>query len=348
MTTINSYDVYDLSGTGSAANPFRVAAGDLPTLTAVSITETDLSSGSTNVLGDAAFDTFVESSQSLGTMLYVGYIKYTAPPTELVPNPVPIVAAVGEDENGAYHMFVVANAPATTIAGDTYKFTKAASTKPTTQWAINQEAVYCFLSGTLISTAQGDRAVEELRAGDMVLTVDGNEKAIRWIGSTVIASKFGDPIRSWPIRIKAGALAENTPSRDLLVSPGHAVLVGDLLVHAGALVNGISIVRETSMPILFSYYHVEVDSHVLLVAENTPCESFIETTADMRLDNFPERAMLSGTAPDTEMDYPRVKASRQLPQILRAALEARYPLFSTDLSETSVRASTSRQSSLAA
>lgn len=348
MATADSYDVYDLSGSGTAASPFTVAANDAATLTSVSIADNNLRSGDTNILGDTAFDTFSENSGTLGTLLYAGYIKYTPPVTVGNPHPTPVTAAVGEDENGAYHMFVAANTPAATIDGETYTYTKASSTKPATQWSINQEAVNCFVSGTLISTPTGDRAVEELRAGDIVLTAENGQKTIRWIGSTVLAPKFADPIRTWPIRIKAGALAENTPSRDLLVSPGHAVLVSDLLVHAGALVNGISVVRETSMPMTFSYYHVEVDSHVLLMAENTPCESFLEATADVRLDNYPERTTLPGTASNTEMEYPRVKAARQLPQTVRATLEARSTLFFTDSTEASVQVSTLRDVSWAA
>jgi len=87
------------------------------------------------------------------------------------------------------------------------------------------------------------------------------------------------------------------------------------------------VVREKDMPLLFSYYHVELDSHELLVAENTPTESFLETVADLRLDNFPERAALAGAAPMIEMELPRVKAARQLPADLRARIAVRAGLF---------------------
>ncbi len=81
-----------------------------------------------------------------------------------------------------------------------------------------------------------------------------------------------------PIRIAAHAFAENRPSRDLRVSPGHAVCVdavGEVLIPAAALVNGTTIVQEQVDTI--TYWHVELESgHDIILAENLPCESYIE------------------------------------------------------------------------
>jgi len=204
-------------------------------------------------------------------------------------------------------------------------------TAPGSQWVIKQEAPFCFLAGTMLRTPSGEAAVDDIQAGDLVLTAAGLSKPVRWIGRTVVATKFADKLRLFPVRIKAGALADNVPSRDLLVSPGHAVLAEGLLVHAGAMVNGTSIVREAQMPLLFTYFHIELESHDLLVAENTPAESFLEAIADMRLDNFPERATLPGEAAVTEMPFARVKAARQLPESVRAVVDARAGLVTPEL-----------------
>jgi hypothetical protein len=101
----------------------------------------------------------------------------------------------------------------------------------------------CFMAGTSIRTATGDRPIETLSRGDVVITTDGREMPIAWIGKQQVSMTFADKNRVTPIRISAGALGEDVPSRDLLVSPCHALLVDGNLIHAGALVNGSSVTR---------------------------------------------------------------------------------------------------------
>ena len=186
----------------------------------------------------------------------------------------------------------------------------------------------CFLSGTMIATPDGERLVETLAAGDLVLTADGAAKPVRWLGRTTQARLFADPARALPVRIKAGALGENLPVRDLLVSPGHAMLIDGVLVQAGALVNGTSVVTETNMPETFTLYHVETDGHDLLVADGAATESFLVGVEDMRFDNWADRPA-SATVP-AEMSYPRVKAARQLPRAIRDLLAARAAAIAPD------------------
>jgi hypothetical protein len=142
---------------------------------------------------------------------------------------------------------------------------------------------------------------------------------VRWLGRTVVSRAFADPLRVLPVRIKAGALAENVPARDLLVSSGHAVLVDDVLVHAGALVNGSSVVREHDAPAVFTYYHVELDTHAVLLAEGAPAESFLDGVEDMNFANWAERVPVEAE----ELAYPRARSSRQVPRAARERLAAR-------------------------
>ena len=182
----------------------------------------------------------------------------------------------------------------------------------------------CFMPGTLVRCPQGDVAVETLKVGDLVLTTEGKSAPVRWIGRQTVSLFFADKLRALPIRIRAGALAENVPSRDLLISPDHAVLVGDVLVQAGALVNGTSIVRETNVPQVFTYYHVELDDHSLILAENVPAETFIDNVDRMAFDNWEEHeALYPDGKPMVEMPYPRAKAHRQVPSSVRAKLTER-------------------------
>ena len=143
---------------------------------------------------------------------------------------------------------------------------------------------------------------------------------VRWIGRNTVSTKFADPLRVLPIRIRAGALADHLPVRDLLVSPEHAVLVDDILVEAGALVNGLSIVRESKVAETFVYYHIELAEHALVLAEGTPAESFVDNIHRMAFDNWEQHEALYGDAPIIEMDYPRARSHRQVPMDIRARL----------------------------
>ncbi|MDI9846938.1 Hint domain-containing protein [Rhodoblastus sp. 17X3] len=184
--------------------------------------------------------------------------------------------------------------------------------------------VFCFMAGTLIRTPDGEAAVETLERGDLVVTADGAAKPIRWVGRQTISAIFADPLRNWPIRVKAGALADNVPSRDLLLSPDHALLVGGVLIQAAALVNGTSIVRESEVSSVFVYYHVELDDHSLILAENTPAETFIDNADRLNFDNWAEHdALFPEGKPIVELALPRAKARRQVPLRIRTALDAR-------------------------
>jgi len=164
----------------------------------------------------------------------------------------------------------------------------------------------CFMAGTLVRTADGEVAVESLKRGDLVLTHDGRSVPVDWLGRQTVSLRFADKTRVLPIRIRAGALAENVPSRDLLVSPDHAILVDGALIHASALVNGTSIVRETDVPMTFTYYHVEVEDHSLILAENTPAETFVDNVDRLNFDNWAEHEALYPNGKQvTELPYPR-------------------------------------------
>jgi choice-of-anchor A domain-containing protein len=183
---------------------------------------------------------------------------------------------------------------------------------------------FCFLSGTHIRTPTGETMVESLTRGDLVVTADGRTLPVRWVGINTVSTVFADPLRVLPIRIRQGALADNVPSRDLLLSPDHAVLIDDILIQAGALVNGVSIIRETNMPTTFVYYHIEVEDHSLILAEGAPAETFVDNVDRMAFDNWDEYLELFGEGVAIpEMDYPRAKSARQVPRAVRALLAAR-------------------------
>lgn len=201
--------------------------------------------------------------------------------------------------------------------------TKATTAAFTSSFTIT-DAIECFLPGTLIRTPQGDAAVETLRIGDRVTTHDGRVETIRWIGRHTVSTVFGDELTTLPIRIRASALADQVPSRDLLVSPGHAILVDGVLAQAAALINDLSIYRERDVPGILTYYHIELASHALIMAENTPAETFVDNVERARFDNYDEYlALYPGAAPIAEMDLPLARSQRQVPSATRRRLLAR-------------------------
>jgi hypothetical protein len=178
------------------------------------------------------------------------------------------------------------------------------------------------MPGTLIATPDGERAIEDLAIGDDVLTAAGRTAPIRWIGRQTIAARFASPDRVLPIRIRAGALGDGLPLRDLLVSPAHAILVDGILAQAGALVNGTTIRREDDVPEVFTYYNIELAEHDLLLAEGVPAETFVDNVSRNTFDNGAEHAALYGDVTIPEMDLPRATAHRQVPAATRQRLAA--------------------------
>jgi len=181
----------------------------------------------------------------------------------------------------------------------------------------------CFYPGTLVATPAGEVPVETLAAGDLVLTADGRSAPVRWLGRQTVSTRFADPLRVLPVRIMAGALGEHLPRRDLLVSADHALLLDGVLVQAGALANGSTIRREAGVPEVFTYWHVELADHALVLAEGVPAESFIDNVARLAFDNWAEHEAAAAPAPIAEMELPRAKAHRQVPSATRARLAER-------------------------
>ena len=134
----------------------------------------------------------------------------------------------------------------------------------------------CLASGTLVRTALGDVAVETLQVGDLVVTSSGEHRPIRWLGHRKVVCRHFRPGEVHPVRISKDAFGEGRPSRDLLVSPGHSIcvnVVNEVLIPAIALVNGQTVQQIEVDEI--TYWHVELDSHDVLFAENLPAESYL-------------------------------------------------------------------------
>lgn len=181
----------------------------------------------------------------------------------------------------------------------------------------------CFLADTRIATPDGERAVEELAPGDLILTADGRTVPVWFLGRQRVLTAFGPAERLMPVRIRAGALGDGLPRRDLLLTADHALLIDGMLVNAGTLVNGESVdwvpLREFDGS--YTVYHVETEDHDVLLAEGAPAETFIDYLQRAAFDNHQDYLDLYGeerTIP--EMNLLRISAGRLVPASLRAQL----------------------------
>jgi hypothetical protein len=135
----------------------------------------------------------------------------------------------------------------------------------------------CFAAGTRILTPRGEVPVEELCEGDLVITREGEEQPIVWIGrrEVEIATQLR-PELVRPVIIEPGALGDGMPARELRLSPDHALYLDEMLVPAKALINWANI-RQDHGARRVTYYHIELPRHDIIFAEAAPVESFLDT-----------------------------------------------------------------------
>jgi hypothetical protein len=77
-----------------------------------------------------------------------------------------------------------------------------------------------------------------------------------------------------PVRVAAGAFGEGLPRRDLWLSPGHNVAFEGVLMPISALVNGRSVAEVDVASV--EYWHVELQTHDVILAEGLPAESYLD------------------------------------------------------------------------
>lgn len=174
---------------------------------------------------------------------------------------------------------------------------------------VNVSSIPCFVAGTLIATNQGQREVETLSLGDLVLTKDDGLQPLRWIGQRTVAAQ--DNLA--PIRIRANTFGTHS---DLMVSPEHRILIRDnlaellfgeqeVLVSAKDLVNDKTVTRCVGGDV--TYVHLMFDRHQVVYSAGLATESFLpgpQTTKSFERDVIEEICTLFPEIdPDTGLGY---------------------------------------------
>lgn len=85
-------------------------------------------------------------------------------------------------------------------------------------------AVKGICAGTSVLTLKGDMAIDQITAGDRIITRDS--------GSAVVKDVQAATVQVAPIRIKAGSLGHTRPDRDMIVAPDTQIYIRDWRAEA--------------------------------------------------------------------------------------------------------------------
>ncbi|MBN2907743.1 MAG: Hint domain-containing protein [Rhodobacteraceae bacterium] len=173
--------------------------------------------------------------------------------------------------------------------------------------------VICFAEGTRIDTPTGPVPVEALTEGDRIQTKDDGAQEILWIGRRRMtgARLYAMP-HLRPVRIRAGALYDDRPEGDLLVSPQHRVLLRgraaellfhtpEVLVAAEDLVNDRTITYDHSLREV-TYIHLMLERHQVVWANGVQTESFHPANTSLDTVHHDQRARLVDVFPMLQHD----------------------------------------------
>lgn len=149
-----------------------------------------------------------------------------------------------------------------------------------------ENAFNAFARGTVIATADGPRAVEDLRPGMLLETEESGHQPITWIGSMTLVpgAPVPDPAQLRMTRVATDRFGPAKPGADLMVGPGARLLHRPDILREGGMegqsytpftdfVDGDS-VFEVTPPAPIECFHLCLAEHSTIRAEGLPVESF--------------------------------------------------------------------------
>ena len=156
----------------------------------------------------------------------------------------------------------------------------------------------CVMRGTKIATRRGEVAIEELRAGDEVVSRDHGLTPVRWVGRLFAQNA--------PVKVPAGAMGRRVPARDCWLSPDarlwmkgaefeEAFTAREVLVPVKDLVGWRGITEDQSSN--SEFYLFICDTPCVVTADGMSIEMrhpgrnvdlFEQVDADEMADLFPE------------------------------------------------------------
>lgn len=189
----------------------------------------------------------------------------------------------------------------------------------------------CFTEGCMIETPAGPVAVETLRVGDLVETLDHGAQQIRWIGRRRFPAAVLQRQPAFrPILVRRDAFGPGQPWADIHLSPQHRVLVrgwraellmgeAEVLVPVKKLVNDTSI-RPCGAGAGIVYIHILFDDHEIVTSDGLLTESYF--TGDAAPDGARTRAEILRIFPGLDDRTNSMAAARPVISNISAALLA--------------------------
>lgn len=154
----------------------------------------------------------------------------------------------------------------------------------------NAGTIPCFAPGMMVDCPEGPRAVELLRPGDRVMTLDRGARPLVWTHAREEVFSRAD-FRDRPVQLRAGVLGATAK---LVVSPQHRLLVpggedGGVLVPARGLI-GQPGVRQMRGRDSITWHHLCLDRHELLRVNGVWTESLL--LGPMVMNGLPRRCQI--------------------------------------------------------
>ncbi len=147
-----------------------------------------------------------------------------------------------------------------------------------------------------VRTPCGPRRVENVRKGDLIVTRDNGLQPVKMVFSrTVTKSDLAADPGLAPVRLRPRALGPMMPQQDLLVAPGHKVLVpgyrlADVPDTSARLISARDIADKSDTAFAdrtvqeVTYYSIVFDQHEIFCVNGLPVESYLpcaETMGDL-------------------------------------------------------------------
>jgi len=139
----------------------------------------------------------------------------------------------------------------------------------------------CLLEGTKIATPKGQVAIENLRIGQVVNTLDRGPMPIVDIVEQVIEFDHLQH-RHKPILISQGALGDSIPSQDISLSPQHRVALREATTETEVLIAAVKLtgrrgVRRQRGLKNAVYFNLLLDGHQIIFANGCAVETLLLT-----------------------------------------------------------------------